>query len=161
MRASGLCSREVLDPIPLPGSPVIGGKRLLAVKRLRRDVREDEVDVDRLAMERLTIGELATAVLEVPYHRRSQKPVVARRKINAPLARLRVISAQAQSLDMARRAVEFEFEQIGAALPDLSDVCRALKLNPRVRSRQWVQQSLEANLPVSNFPVEIVFMTAA
>ena len=70
---------------------------------------------------------LAASIFELADRRLTQSAAIAARKIQAPLMGLRIIKTQRQAFDVTCRAIDLQFDQIGAALPNLSDYGSALK----------------------------------
>src|SRR5204863_10131480 len=90
----------------------------------------------------------------------AQASVAAVGPIDAPLARFRVVHAQAQALEMRRRAADFEFPEIGAALPHFSDDGDAVKFNPGVRAGQRMQQASDVRFPGPELEIEVMLAVA-
>src|SRR5579864_2191566 len=130
-----LLSRESGVPVRLPAFPPVRRERLLRSKFIRGDVREDEAHKDRFVLKVFLIKKLSERTIgELPDRRNAQAAIFTVGPIQAPLVRFWVIEAQGQALDMAGRAVDFEFPVVGAAIPNLLDDGSPVVLNPRVRS---------------------------
>jgi hypothetical protein len=67
----------------------------------------------------------------------------------------RVVETQGQRFDVARRAVGLEFDQVGAAVPDLPDDGRALVFDPGHGAAQGMLEP-QARLPGADLEVEVV-----
>src|SRR5678816_3144556 len=72
------------------------------------------------------------------------------------LVRLRVVQAQAQTLEVARRTVRRQLDQIRPAVPDSSDDAGAIVFDPRSRPGKRMQQPPQVRPPRTNLEVEIV-----
>src|SRR5262249_40196111 len=129
---------------------------LLEAARVGRDVRDHEADEDRAAVERLLGEELAAAVLELADRGRAQGAARAVREVEAPLARLRVVEAQAQALDVALRAFDLELHEVRAAVPHRTDHRGARVLDPGRRARERMHPPSEVRLPGTDLEVEVV-----
>src|SRR5215469_17692105 len=68
----------------------------------------------------------------------------------------RIVKAQGHSLNVAGRAVGFEFVEIGASVPDFSGEVVRFEIYPLVRSRQRTQTPTQMHLPGTEEYVPIV-----
>jgi hypothetical protein len=57
---------------------------------------------------------------------------------------------------MMPASIDFEFQQIGAAIPDFSNDARSIHFNPRSRPSQRVHQSPQVSLPGTCLKIKIV-----
>src|SRR5579863_5281296 len=79
------------NPVDLPGLAAVVGKRLLEVRRVRRDRGPDKSYVDHLAVVLLLVVELTDAILELTDHRLAQNSIVVVDPVNEPLVRSRAV----------------------------------------------------------------------
>src|SRR5262249_5847353 len=117
---------------------------------------DDESDEDRSALEGILTVELAAAALEFPDRRRRQGARPAVREVQAPLARRRIVEAQAQAFDVAVGAIDLELDQVGSTLPDLGDHGGALVFDPGRGPAQGMLKTPEMGFPGADLEVEIV-----
>ena len=111
---------------------------------IRGDVRPDESNIDASAFPEFLVIELAAAVLELADHRLNglaEGGVFAVGPVDAPLAGLRIVDAQGEALDVAGRAIGFEFLEIGATVPDFSRDRGAVELDPGRGAGQAILQA--------------------
>src|SRR4051794_15251429 len=95
-------SSIVRYPVQLPGLAAIGGKRLLEMNRILRDVRDDKSHQNCAPVERFLIIELPAAILEFTDRRNRHCPGSAVREIETPLMGFGIVESQAQRDDVAR-----------------------------------------------------------
>src|SRR6185295_16943212 len=126
------------------------------MRRIAVHFRPDEPHQNKPAVSagRLGIVKLAASLLESANRRHSDGSALASRPVEAPLARFLVIEAQRCSLDMALGAVHFELLDLRPAVPDLARDGGAVELHPLRRTRQWIFESLEVNLPAAQLEIE-------
>jgi len=149
-------ARIGVDPVHLPGLAAIGGEGLFRAPGVRRHRREDESNQDRSAIERFLVVKLTAAVLELADHRLAQGAGIAAGEVQAPLAGLGIVKAEGEELDMSGGAVQLDFREIAAAIPNLPNLDRAVELDPVVRSGQRMLETRNVYLPGSDLPVKIV-----
>src|SRR5512146_1315657 len=127
------------------------------MRRARCDAGPDVAHQAVTPIVRVLGIELTDAVAELPDGRRPhQGPCFARGPVDAPLAGLRVVEAQGQSLDRPARPPHLHLLELGTAVPDLAGLRRAVELDPPLRARQRVHQPLHAKLPGAELEVEIM-----
>src|SRR5258708_17613174 len=108
--------------------------------RFRRDIRNHKSDKNGSAIQCLLVVKLTAYILELTDRRLAHAPGAAVGEIEAPLVRLGIVETQAQALEVTCRAVGFELQQIGAAIPDLADDRSALIFDPGSGATQGLQQ---------------------
>jgi hypothetical protein len=80
----------------------------------------------------LLIVELATTILEFTNRRYTQSAAIDIGEIETPLMSRRIVESQTQSFEMTSRSSGFEFHQVGAPIPNLSDNGCALVFSPGI-----------------------------
>src|SRR5580692_7517674 len=125
-----------VHPVHFPSLSSILRERLFKMAFIWGDERLDPAHKDCSAVQRFLVVELSLAIVEVPDHRLAQSAVVARGPYLVPLASLRIIQTQGQTLDVTGRSVSFKFLEVRAAIPDLPDDRGTVVSDPRSRSGQ-------------------------
>jgi len=92
---------------------------LFKTARVRFDIRDDKADKDGSAIKWFLIKKLAATIFEFTDRRLAHGATAAARKIETPLVRLRIVEPQVYPFDVACRAIDLEFNQIGAPIPHL------------------------------------------
>ena len=123
---------------------------------VRCDVRDDEPDEDGAAVEVFPGVELAAAVLELADRRWRHRAAAAVREVEAPLAGLGVVEAEAQAFDAARGALHVELHEIRRAAPDLPNHGRSLVFDPGGRAGERLLEPAKVRLPRAGLEVEVV-----
>src|SRR5712691_3522682 len=118
------------DPVHFPSLASIVREGLFKTAGTRRDVRYHEPNQDGSAIQCFLVVEFATSSLEFADRGLAQSAVVAVGKIEAPLVGLWIVEAQVQTFEVPLRAIGLEFQQIGGAIPNLSNDGSAVKFNP-------------------------------
>src|SRR6185436_15791203 len=114
------------DPVHFPCLASIRREGLLEMAGVRCDVRDDEPDENGAAVEVFPGVELAAAVLELADRRWRHRAAAAVREVEAPLAGLGVVEAEAQAFDATGGALHVELHEIRRAAPDLPNHGRSL-----------------------------------
>jgi hypothetical protein len=70
--------------------------------------------------------------------------------------RLRIVEPQVYPFDVACRAIDLEFNQIGAPIPHLPNDAGALIFDPDIGATQGVLEAPEVRFPSANLKVKIV-----
>src|SRR5690606_19003409 len=83
------------DPVAYPRLAAVVGQRLLEAPRVRADLRDDEPDEDRPAIEGIRSIEHAASILELAIHGIGHDAVPAVGEVETPLPGFGVIQAQA------------------------------------------------------------------
>jgi hypothetical protein len=119
-------------------------------------IRDDKADKDSSAIKWFLIKKLAATIFEFADCRLAHGATAAARKIETPLVRLRIVEPQVQPFDVARRAIDIEFYQVGAPIPNLPDDAGPLIFDPGIGATQGVLEAPKVRSPSANFKVEIV-----
>src|ERR1700719_551171 len=118
------------DPVHFPSLASIVREGLFKTAGARRDVRYNEPNKDGPAIQCFLIVEFAASILELADRGLAQRAVVAVGKIETPLVGLWIVETQAHTFEVSFRAVGLELQQIGAAVPNLSNDGGARKFDP-------------------------------
>ena len=89
--------------------------------RIRSDVGDDKSNENGAAMQRFLVEKLGAAIFEFANRGLAQRTAAAVGKIETPLMGLRIVQPQGQRFYVPSRTIDFEHQQIGSAIPDLSD----------------------------------------
>src|SRR5579871_419317 len=147
----------ICHPVHLPGLATVLGVGLLEVWIAGVGIGPNEADVDRLVVQFVYAIKFAASILEsTNLGAGIHDAVFAVRPINAPLACLRVVEAQRQSLDVAAGTIEFDLLDHGTSIPYLARDEGAIELNPGFRSGEGMIESFEVGLPGTQGKVEVV-----
>src|SRR6266568_4528972 len=125
-----LCASLIRDPVDFPGLASVLREGLLKMCGSRSHVRPDEPNQYRSAIECLLIEKFTASILKFADRRLPQNIILAVGPVQTPLVRLGIVETQGQAFDVASSAIGLEFLDFGAAIPDLSGHCSAVKLNP-------------------------------
>src|SRR5512146_196105 len=94
------------------------------------------------------VVEFANAILEFANGGDAESPRFARRPIQTPLVRFRVVEAQREPFNVSTAwAVCFELLEVGASSPHLLRCRRAVELLPLLRASQGMEQPRQVDLP--------------
>jgi len=91
------------------------------VGRIRSDVGDDKSNKNGATMQHFPVEKLAAAIFESANRGLAQGTAAAVGKIETPLMGLRIVQPQGQRFYVTFRAIDLEHQQIGSAIPDLSD----------------------------------------
>lgn len=148
------------NPVGLPVAATVVRIGLFEACRVGRDVGNDKADEDGFAVEVFLAVELAAAVAEAAMDRTGQGAAARAGVVQAPLPGLRVVQAQAHTLDRSRRARHPQFDQIGAPVQHFPHDAGAGVFHPFLRTGQGLGQPPQFGLPGADFPIEIVLAVA-
>src|SRR5678815_5813624 len=93
----------------------------------------DEANKDGSTIKWFLIEKLAASTLELTNHRHAHSSIGAVGPTDVPLVRLRIVSAQTETLNSPGWASHFEFSQVGAAIPDFPHDGCPIVFNPGCR----------------------------
>ena len=113
------CERHY--PVCFPSLAAIIRERLFKAGEVWGDVRKAIPNKDGSAIKWFVIEKLAAAILELADHGLTHGTVSAAGPIEAPLVGLGIVKTQAHTFDVTCKAIGFELEQTGSAIPDFAD----------------------------------------
>ena len=116
-----LYSGLIRNPVNFPGLAAIIRECLFEVWLTRVGVQPKKANQNGSAVQRILGVKLAAAVPELPDLGYDQGAVLGIGPIEPPLAGLRMVESEGQTLDVARnRTIGFELFQLSAAIPDFA-----------------------------------------
>ena len=148
------------NPVGLPSFTAVVGEGLLEVNGVGGDVVKNEADVNRAAAKIFLIVKFAAAIGEFAGHGDADAAVVAGGVVEIPEMCVGIVEAEGKSFDIRAAAVNFEFGEVGAAVPDFADFESAVDGGPIVRAGERVKQALDVGVPVAKFEVKVVAAVA-
>src|SRR5262249_59482882 len=149
-------ARELRFPVDFPRPAAVGRERLFEAERARRDVREDETNVNRAAVERVPSEELAAAVQELAEHgRRVERAGGSIRPGDVPAPSGGVVQPNRQPLNPTGRTADIQLADVGASLPHPAYDGRAVVIDPLTRTSQRVVEPRQVSRPRADLESEI------
>src|SRR6266516_4563437 len=144
------------NPVYLPRFAPVIRERLFKTTRVRFDIRDDKADDDGSAIKWFLIKKLAATIFEFADRLLAHGATAAARKIEAPLVRLRIVEPQVQTFDVPCRAIDLEFYQVRAPIPDLPNDGGSFIFDPSIGAAQGLLKAPEVRSPGTELKVKIV-----
>src|SRR5207253_6710594 len=124
------------DQVHFPGLAAVSRERLIETARIRSDVRDAQSNQNGSAVELFLIVELGASALELADRRWAQGTRRTAGNIDAPLMGLAVVETQGQELEVTCRALDLDFAQVGASVPDAANDVGTVVVDPGGRACQ-------------------------